>query len=88
MVTNVILCLISILYIAALVMTQDVINPALLATIENNMTLSELQNTVTWAAWSVNITAAIIIGIYIWDIVHSIRMAGKFKQNPNMAVSM
>jgi hypothetical protein len=88
MVTNVILCLISILYIAALVMTQDVINPALLATIENNMTLSELQNTVTWAAWSVNITAAIIIGIYIRDIVHSIRMAGKFKQNPNMAVSM
>jgi hypothetical protein len=88
MVTNVILCLISILYIAALVMTQDVINPAFLATIENNMTLSELQNTVTWAAWSVNITAAILICIYIWDIVHSIRMAGQFEQSTNVPVSM
>ena len=88
MVTNVILCLISIAYIAALAMTQDVINPAILAVIAKGMTPSDLQNASTWATWSVIITAAIFIGIFIWSIIHSIRMARLFEQESSMAVSM
>ena len=69
--TNVILGLISIIYIAALVITQDVINPAFLAMLDNSGA-PELREVATW---SIDISAAIIAGIYVWDIVNSIRMA-------------
>jgi hypothetical protein len=80
MITNVILCLISIIYIVTLVMTQNVINPVFLAAIENGMTSSDLHNTTTWATWVVGITTAIIIGIYIWNMINSIRMARQYEQ--------
>jgi hypothetical protein len=88
MITNVILCLTTIFYIIALVTTQDVVNPAFLAGLESSMTSSELENVTSWATWTVNLTAAIIVGIYIWDMVNSIRMARKLEQDPYMAVSV
>jgi hypothetical protein len=71
-VTNVILGILSIVYIAALVLTQDVVNPAFLAMLDSSLETARLREVATW---SINITAAIIAGIYVWDIVHSIRMA-------------
>ena len=76
-ITNVILGLISIVYTAALVLTQEVINPAFLATLANGTELAKLHEVATW---SINISAAIIVGIYVWDIVNSIRMARQFEQ--------
>jgi hypothetical protein len=76
--TNVILGLISILYIAALVLTQEIINPAFLATLDNGTELAKLREVATW---SVDISAAIIVGIYVWDIVNSIRLARQLRQN-------
>jgi hypothetical protein len=76
-VTNVILGIVSIVYIAALVTTQDVINPEFLAMLENTEGFDRLRKT---ARWSVNISAAIIAGIYVWSIVDSIRLSRKLKQ--------
>jgi hypothetical protein len=71
-ITNVILSLVSIGYLLALLFTQEVINPAFLATLESGGVTPELKVS---ASWSVGITIAIIIGIYIWNIVNSIVMA-------------
>lgn len=88
MITNVILGLATIGYILALITTQDVINPAFAATLASGMTATELENVATWAAWSVNITAAILIGIYVWDMIDSIRKSRQLEQDPYIAVSM
>jgi hypothetical protein len=82
---NVILCLGSIVYIVALVTTQQVINPEFLRTLDPEQ-ITRLRDVSTWAVWSVNITAAIIVGILLWDIVHSIQMARKLNEQPGMAV--
>lgn len=71
-ITNVILSLVSIGYLLALVSTQEVINPAFLAVLESGGVTPELKVS---ASWSVGITVAIIISIYIWNIVNSIVMA-------------
>jgi len=73
---NVILGLISIIYIAALVVTQDVINPAFLTMLDNAAGWQELR----WIVWSMNISAGIIAGIYVWSMINSIRMARRLKQ--------
>jgi len=84
--TNVILSLISIGYIAALVLTQDVINPAFLAMLDSSLETARLREVVTW---SIDISAAVIAGIYVWEIVHSIRMARQFsKQKSEIPASM
>jgi hypothetical protein len=77
-ITNVILGLISIIYTTALVLTQEIINPAFLATLDNGTEVAKLQEVATW---SINISAAIIVGIYIWDIVNSIRLARQLRQS-------
>ncbi|HJS20453.1 MAG TPA: hypothetical protein VJ785_17015 [Anaerolineales bacterium] len=87
-ITNVILCLTTIIYIIALITTQDVINPAFVAALASGMTSTELENVTTWATWSVNLTAVIIIGIYIWDMVDSIRRSRQLEPDPYMAVAM
>jgi hypothetical protein len=84
--TNVILCLASIIYIVALVTTQPVINPAFLAT-PDRAQVSELGNATTWAIWTVNITSAILVGILLWDMVNSIRMARRLNEQPGMIVA-
>jgi hypothetical protein len=82
--TNVILGLISILYIAALVVTQDVINPAFLTMLENAPESRELREVLVW---SINISAAVIAGIYVWSMVNSIRMARQLsKETPGMVM--
>jgi len=83
--TNVILGIVSIIYIATLVITQDVINPDFLAMLDNAAGSSELREVVTW---SIDISAAIIAGTYMWSIVNSIRMARRLKQKADMVVSM
>jgi len=82
---NVILCLASIIYIVALVTTQQVINPAFLATL-NSTQISELRNVTSWSTWTVNISAAIIIGILIWDMVNSVRLSRQLNKQPGMLV--
>lgn len=77
-VTNVILGLVSIVYITVLVLTQDLFNPAFLTMLETRGA-SELGQVTTW---SINISAAVIVGIYVWDIVNSIRLARQLEQNP------
>jgi hypothetical protein len=74
--TNVILALISIAYIAALVITQDVINPAFLATFDSSTELQRLQEVIVW---SIDISAAIIAGTYVWSITNSIRLSRQLK---------
>ncbi|WKZ41504.1 MAG: hypothetical protein QY328_05560 [Anaerolineales bacterium] len=71
-ITNVILSLVSIGYLLALVFTQEVVNPKFLAALEGGGVTPEMQIS---TSWSVGITAAIIIGIYVWNIVNSIVMA-------------
>jgi hypothetical protein len=88
MITNVILCLTTIVYIIALITTQDVVNPAVVAALESSMTPSDMENAATWATWTVNLTAAIFVGIYTWDMIDSIRKARQLEQDPYMAVSM
>jgi hypothetical protein len=74
-ITNVILGFVSIVYIIALITTQQVFNPAFLAGAGSRFTA-------TWSTWTVNITAAVIISIYVWDMVESVRLAKVFeKQN-------
>lgn len=79
-VTNVILGLAWIVYIAALVITQDVINPAFLEMLAARGA-GEVGQVVTW---TVGISAAVIAGIYVWDIIHSIRMARQLKEEPSI----
>lgn len=76
-VTNVILGIISIVYIAALVTTQDVINPEFLSMLESRGRFEQLRES---SRWSVGISAAIIAGIYVWSMVDSIRKARELKQ--------
>lgn len=76
--TNVLLGLISITYTAALVITQDLVNPAFLAMLDNAAGSSELREVVRW---SIDISAAIIAGTYVWSMINSIRMARRLKQN-------
>lgn len=76
--TNVILCLISIVYIIALVTTQEVINPAFLATLNEGG--ANVRDTAEWARWTINISAAVIIGIYIWDMINSIILAKRLNK--------
>ncbi len=78
-VTNVILGLASITYILLLVTTQEVVNPAFVAGMNAGMPTLDVQNSTEWAVWTVGITAAIIIGIYIWDMVESIRLARAYE---------
>jgi hypothetical protein len=75
-VTNVILSLGWIIYIAALVTTQEVINPAFLATLDSSAELARLHEV---AVWSVNISAAVIAGICIWDMLNSIRLSSQLR---------
>ena len=79
MITNVILCLISIVYIITLVTTQEVFNPAFLATLSEDV-VGKLRDTARWARWSVNISAAVIVGIYVWDIVNSIILSRRLNR--------
>ncbi len=71
-VSNVLLCLGTIIAIVVLITTQEVFNPAFLATILQNAPTEELRNVATTAKWTVNIGAAITIGICIWDMLDSI----------------
>jgi len=88
MITNVILCLISIAYIVALVTTQPVINPAFLATLSDDV-IGELRDSARWARWTVNISAVITIGIYVWDIVNSIVLSKRLdKQESKNAITI
>ncbi|MCI0552649.1 MAG: hypothetical protein L0287_16990 [Anaerolineae bacterium] len=87
MITNVILCLISITYIVALVTTQEIINPAFLATLSDDV-VAELRDSARWARWTVNISAVITIGIYVWDMVNSMIMAKRLnRQEPKNAIT-
>lgn len=72
-VTNVILGSVSIAYIIALITTQQVFNPAFLAG-------EGSQYTATWATWTINITALVIIGIYVWDMINSVRLAKAYEE--------
>ncbi|HSK87383.1 MAG TPA: hypothetical protein VK880_03460 [Anaerolineales bacterium] len=84
--TNVILGLISIIYLAALVLTQDVINPAFLAMLDSSVETARLREV---ASWSIDISAAIIAGIYVWDIINSIRLSRQLnKQKSEIPASM
>lgn len=76
-VTNVVLGLISIAYIAALVTTQDVINPEFLSRLDSSLGSSELRE---FVHWSIGISAAVIAGIYVWSMIDSIRLSRKLKQ--------
>lgn len=75
--TNVILGLISIAYIAALVTTQDLVNPEFLAKLDSSLGSSELRE---FVRWSIGISAAIIAGTYLWSMIDSIRLSRKWKQ--------
>jgi hypothetical protein len=76
-VTNVILACIWIIYIAALVITQDIVNPDFLAMLDRNTGSSELREVVRW---SIDISAAIIAGTYVWSAINSIRLSRQLKQ--------
>lgn len=82
-VTNVILGLSSIVFTVALVLTQEVINPAFLTMLDRNGA-SELREVATW---SINISAAVIAGIYVWDIVNSIRLARQLAKEKSHTVA-
>ena len=79
-ITNVILCLLSIAYLIALVTTQQVFNPAFLATLREGVPASDLPNVTSWARWTINITTTIMIGIYIWDMINSILLARRLNK--------
>jgi hypothetical protein len=75
--TNVVLGLISIAYIAALVTTQDVINPEFLSRLDSSLGSTELREVVRW---SIGISAAVIAGTYVWSMIDSIRLSRQLKQ--------
>lgn len=70
-ITNILLSLASIGYLLALVLTQDIVNPAFVAALKNG-TPAQVQQSMMWTIW---ISVAIIIGCYLWSIVNSIVMA-------------
>jgi hypothetical protein len=76
-VTNVILGLVSIVYVVALVTSQDVINPEFLAQLDRSTGSAELLETVRW---SIGISATVMTGIYVWSMVDSIRLSRKWKE--------
>ncbi|MCC6500313.1 MAG: hypothetical protein IT313_08620 [Anaerolineales bacterium] len=78
--SNVILCIGSIVYIIALVTTQKVFNPVFLETLTQNASAEELSKITSWAAWSVNLSAAIMVGIYIWDMADSVIKSRRLAQ--------
>ena len=71
-VSNVLLCIGTIVFIVALVTTQEIFSPAFLATFAENAPTEELRNVAVSAKWTVNISAAIVIGICIWDMADSV----------------
>jgi hypothetical protein len=83
-ITNVILGLGTIVFIVALVLTQQVINPAYFANLENNADLARLRDV---AAWGINFSAAVIAGIYVWDIVNSLRLSRQRGSTPPTPVA-
>lgn len=83
--TNVILGTATIIYIVALVTTQQVINPAFVANLDSAQ-MSQLQSITTWSTWTVGITAAIFIGIVFWDMVNSIRLAKRLNKPAGMVI--
>jgi len=78
-VTNLILGSAAITYIIALIATQNVFNPAFVTALAESGARG-IQDATLWATWTINITAAIIIGIYVWDMVDSIRLAKAFEK--------
>lgn len=64
--------------------TQEVINPAFLATLDS-AGVSELREVVTW---SINISAAVLGGIYVWGMIESIRKTRHLKQKVDIIVYM
>ena len=71
-VTNVILGMAAIVYMIALVTTQEIFNPAFLMTLTEGVGAQDLPKLTSWATWTVNISAVIIIGIYIWEMLDSV----------------
>ena len=80
-VSNVILCIGSIVYVVVLVTSQEIFNPAFLATLTESVPAEEFGNVASWARWSVNISTAVIIGIYVWDMVDSVIKARQLHGN-------
>lgn len=78
-ITNVILGLAAIAYIVLLIATQQVFNPAFVAALAESGARG-IQDATLWAKWMINITAAVIIGIYIWDMVDSVRLAKAYEK--------
>src|SRR5262249_291496 len=75
-ITNVILGIASIVYIAALVTTQDLVNPEFLSMLDRAEGFERLRESVRW---SINISAAIIAGTYVWSMIDSIRKSRQLK---------
>ena len=73
---NIILCVLSIIYIAALVTTQEVVNPEFLAMLDQNGN-QRLRDVVLW---SIKISGAIIAGTYVWSIIDSIYKSRQLQQ--------
>lgn len=78
-ITNVILGVAAITYIVALITTQNVFNPAFVAALAERG-VRGTQEATAWARGTINVTAAIIIGIYVWDMVDSVRLAKAFEK--------
>lgn len=78
-ITNVILGVAAIAYIVALITTQNVFNPAFVAALAESGARGA-QEATSWATGTINVTAVIIIGIYVWDMVDSVRLAKAFEK--------
>jgi len=74
----VILGTLSIIYLAMLVITQDLISPAFLPMLDNAEGLSELREMVRW---NIDISAAVIAGIYLWSMVDSVIKSKRLVNN-------
>lgn len=85
--TNVILGTATIIYIVALVTTQQVINPAFVANLDSAQ-ISQIRSIATWSTWTVGITAAIFIGIILWDMVNSIRLSKRLNEPSGMVAAV
>ncbi len=77
-ITNVILGVAAIAYIVALITTQNVFNPAFVTALAESGARG-VQEATSWARGTINVTAVIIIGIYIWDMVDSVRLAKAYE---------
>lgn len=73
---NVILGIVSIVFIITLVSTQSMVNPEFLSTLDNVQGAARLRETVQW---SIGISAAVMVGIYIWSMSESIRKSRQLK---------